>query len=205
MKPSRVSHTVNVACFMAENMETGGSMDEENKAALEQLRRMTTEFICAAELRPIDLDVLTIVRELFNTCASRGIEARTLSAQNIYSSLASMRRAVTTRVKRPAISLQEKDVLRVIALYDPQEVTTAQIAAKTMISRDSVNAIVQSLLRKGLISRSIRSRMGYHVLSDEGRTVVAKFHLLAPVNAGALLPRPILVTPRRKGHSPHGM
>ena len=180
-------------------------MDEENKAALEQLRQKTTEFICVIEHRPIDLEVLSIVRELFNTFAARGLEERTLSAQNIYASLASMRRAVTTRVKRPAISLQEKDVLRVIGLNDPNEVTTAQIAARTMISRDSVNAIVQSLLRKALVERSIRSRMGYHTLSEEGRAVVTKFHLLAAVNAGALLPRPILVTPRRKGHTPHGV
>lgn len=180
-------------------------MDEENKAALEELRRKSTEFICAVERRPIDVETLAIVRELFNALASRGIEERTLSAQNIYSALASMRRAVTTRVKRPAISLQEKDVLRVVAMSDPQEVTTAQIAARTMVSRDSVNAIVQSLLRKELVNRSLRSRMGYHTLSDEGRAIVAKFHLLAPINAGALVPRPILVTPRRKGHPPHGM
>lgn len=180
-------------------------MDEGNKAVLEELRRKSTEFICAVEHCPVDLDVLTLVRELFNACTIRGIEERTLSAQNVYSALASMRRVVTTRVKRPTISLQEKDVLRVIAMSDPREVTTAQIAARTMISRDSVNAIVQSLLRKGLVTRSIRSRMGYHTLSDEGRAAVAKFHLLSPINAGALLPRPILVTPRRKGHTPHGM
>jgi len=180
-------------------------MDEENKAALEELRRKTTDLICTVEHRPIDLDALNIVRELFNVFAIRGIEERTLSAQNIYSAVASVRRAVTMRVKRPAISLQEKDVLRVVAMNDPREVTTAQIAARTMISRDSVNAIVQSLLRKELIARSIRSRMGFHTLSEEGRTVVAKFHLLAPVNAGALLPRPIIVTPRRKGHTPHGL
>lgn len=180
-------------------------MDEENKAALEELRRKSAEFICANEQRPVDLDALQVVRELFNAFTIRAIEERTLSAQNVYSALASMRRVITTRVKRPSISLQEKDVLRVIAMSDPREVTTAQIAGRTMISRDSVNAIVQSLMRKGLVLRSIRSRMGFHTLSEEGREVVAKYHLLSPINAGALLPRPILVTPRRKGHTPHGM
>lgn len=180
-------------------------MDEDNKAALEELRQTSAECIRVIERSPVDLATLQIIRDLFNIASFRGLEGRTLSAQEIYSTLAGMRRVVTKRVRRPAVSLQEKDVLRVIAMRDPAEVTTAQVAARTMISRDSVNAIVQSLLRKDLLLRAIRHRMGFHTLSEEGRAFVAKFNLLAPVNAGALLPRPILVTPRRKGHTPHGM
>lgn len=180
-------------------------MDEDNKTALEDLRRKSAECIHAIERRPVDMDALNLVRELFTALTLRAIDERTLSAGDVYGALAGMRRIVTTRAKRPAISSQEKDVLRVIAMRDPHEVTTAQIAARTMISRDSVNAIVYSLLRKGLVLRVIRKRMGYHTLSEEARALVATLELLTPVNAGALLPRPILVTPRRKGHTPHGV
>jgi DNA-binding MarR family transcriptional regulator len=178
-------------------------MDEENKAALEGLRQKSAECIRALEQRPVDTDALGVIRELFNALSARGIEERTLTADDVYGALASMRRVVTVLVKRPAISAQEKDVLRAIGLRDPHEVTTAQIAARTMISRDSVNALVQSLLRKGLVLRTIRSRMGYHTLSEQARVIVAEMDVHAPVNAGALLPRPILVTPKRNGRTPH--